>query len=295
MSRARVVLAWMLGLVLAVAVVLLEIAVVLSTTVLDPAFVSSELAGVELHPLIAERARESFPPELALFADTVDEVAPDLESWAHEQLPAGVQASTSYLRGEQGFRVVVSMEEPKRVLGVAIEEQLRNAEAAEMLGIPPARVQAIVAFVLQQLDNLGPDTLVIDETFLDAQTLGLLQQARRYVSYLELSLKVLPIVCILSLLLIAALCSWRLKLAARYVGVALCVAGLAMLATAGLAPVYLPRAVPDGIPSQFVGFVPGFVADCCRPLFVYATATLAAGAVVLLAVLGQERRRRAGG
>jgi len=295
MSGARVVLAWVLGLVLAVAVVALEVAVVLSTTVLNPAFVTSELAGVELHPLIAERARESFPPELALFADTVDEVAPDLESWAHEQLPAVVQAATSYLRGEQDFRVVVSMEQPKRVLGAHIEELLRNAEAAEMLGIPPARVEAIVAFVLQQLDNLVPDVLVIDETFLDAQTLGVLRQARSYVSYLELSLKVLPIVCILSVLLIAALCSWRLKLAARYAGASLCVAGIAVLAVAGLAPVYLPRAIPGAIPAQLVAFVPGFVADCCRPLFAYATATLAAGAVVLLAVLWREGRGRTGG
>jgi len=295
MSGARSVLTWMLGLVLAVAVGLLEGAVVLSTTVLNPAFVTAELAEVELHPLLAERARESMPPELALFADTVDDIAPGLESWAHEQLPALAQAVTSYLKGEQDFRVVVSMEEPKRVLGARIGEELRNAEAAEMLGITPARVEAIVAFVLQQLDSLVPDMLVIDETFLDAQTLGVLRQARRYVSYLNLSLKVLPAVSILSVLLIAALCSWRLKLAARYVGVALCAAGIAVLAVAGLAPVYLPRAVPAAIPAQLVAFVPGFIADCCRPLFVCATATLAAGSVVLLVVLWQEGRRRAGG
>ena len=295
MSGTRTVLAWMLGFVLAVAVVLLEMAIVLSTTVLDPEFVTSKLASIELHPLVAEEAKKQLPPEGLFVVDIIDEVAPELEPWTHEQASTIVRAVDAYLEGDEEFRAVVSLVEPKSVLSVHVEATIRDLGLPHLPGLPVLTEDMIVELVLEELNRRIPDLLVVDETFLDVQTIGALRQARQFVSYLTLSLKVLPVVCILSVLLIVALCSWRLKLAARYVGAALCVAGIASLVVAGLARVYLPRAIPDAIPAQLVAFAPGFIADCCRPLFFYAAATLAAGVGVLLVTLWQHSRGRPGG
>ncbi len=285
----------MLAFVLAVAVVLLEVATVLSTTVLNPAFVSSELAGIELHPLVAEEVKKQLPPEGLFIVDIIDEVAPELEVWMHEQASTIVSAVDAYLEGDEEFRAVVSLVEPKAVLAVHVEATIRDLGVPQLPGLPALAEDMVLDLVLEQMNRRIPDLLVVDEALLDAPTVGMLRQVRQYVWYVNLSLKMLPIVCILSVLLIAGLCLWRLRLAARYVGVALCVAGIAALAAAGLARIYLPRAIPDAIPAQYVAFAPGFIADWCRLLFLYATATLTAGAVVLLVVLWQESRGRTGG
>ncbi|MCK9356199.1 MAG: hypothetical protein M0R22_03495 [Dehalococcoidia bacterium] len=291
MSGLRTVAAWACGVVLAISVVLLEVAIALSSTVLNPAFVSSQLADLELHPLVAAEAEKRLPPEYGFMSDLIAEAAPELEAWAHEQLATVVYAAGAYLKGEGELRAVVSLEEPKLVLATHIEAAARNLTLPLLQFIPADQRDAFLALMLKEMDNRIPDQVEIDETYLGADTVARLHQARQYVAYVIWLRRLLPVVCLLAIIGIAAACSWQIAAADRYVGAALGVAGLIALVVALVARSRLTDSLPAGIPEQFLGFVPGFIADCCRPLILYGVVTLVVGVGLVLLSLDWKRRK----
>jgi hypothetical protein len=262
--------------------VLLELAIALSTTVLNPAFVVSELAHVELHPMVAAEAEKQLPPEYGFMSDIIDEAAPELESWAHEQLATVVYAASAYLEGEAELRAAVSLVEPKLVLAAHIEAAARNSTLPLLQFIPADQRDAFLALMLKEMDNRIPDQVEVDETYLGADTVAGLRQARQYAGYVDWLRRLLPVVCLLAIVAIAAACSWQIAAADRYVGAALGVASLIALVAALVTRSRLTDALPAGIPEQFLGSVPGFIADCCRPLILYGVVTLVVGLGLVL-------------
>lgn len=291
MSGLRNVAAWVAGVVLAISVVLLEVAIVLSTTVLNPAFVSSELGNLVLHPLVAAETEKRLPPEYGFMNDLIVEAAPELESWAHEQLTTVVYAVSAYLEDGGEFGAVVSLEEPKLVLAAHIEEAARNSTLPLLQFIPAAQRDAFLALMLKEMDNRIPDQFEIDETFLGAEMVARLNVARQYATYVDWLRRLLPVVCVLALVAIAAACSWQVGAFDRRAGVALGVAGVTVLIAAGVARSLLPGAIPAGIPEPLAAFVPEFVNRVCRPLILYGVATLVVGLCLVLLSFDWKRRK----
>jgi hypothetical protein len=108
MSALRTITTLFCALVLVVALVLLGVAVSISTTVLNAGFVVSELNNVPVHSIFADQVKKQVPPEAAFLLPIIDEAAVDLEPWAKEQMAVLVEAASLYIKGHGEFNAGIA-------------------------------------------------------------------------------------------------------------------------------------------------------------------------------------------
>ena len=270
MSALRAISTILCAFPLAAALFLLGVAVSISTTVLNPAFIVSELDDVPVHTIFAEEAKKQVPPEAAFLLPLIDEVAVDLEPWAREQMAVVVRAASVYLKGQGEFSAVISLVEAKNLLETRLVEVMRESPPPGLEVLDPQQLDAFVALIVQELDNRFPDYMEITEAFLGAETMDGLRVAREFSGYVTWALRLLPVVALLAILLIALIQSWRGRPVARFIGAALILAGVAGVVAGYLVRSVAPGMLPTEIPPEVSAVLPGLIGDCCHPLLVYS-------------------------
>jgi len=194
-----------------------------------------------------------------------------------------VRAASEYLKGQGEFSAVISLVEAKRYLATRLGEVLRESPPAGMGGLNAQQLDSFVALIVQELDNRFPDYMEIDESFLDAETMAGLRAAREFSVYVTWSVRLLPIIVLLSILLIALFQSWRGRPMARYIGVSLVLAGVAGIVASLLVRSMAPGMLPPDIPPAVLAVLPGVISRCCTPMLWYSgVAALVAVGLILL-------------
>ena len=274
------------GVVLVLCLVVLGPAITLWQTVLNPEFVTSRLDIVDAPALMADQLKQQLPQGTEWLEPVIDEATADMESWANEQVGVVATAATAYLKGEREFRAVISLTEFKSYLQTHLEELLSGLPLDELFNLPPGQTDMFLQVVGDQIATLAPDTLVIDESSLDTETLSALQTGRAYTATLRTVLTVVPIIAVLMALGIALVQRFRPRSTLRYLGIPLAIAGITCLILAFLIPSLVWGQVAGQLPPEVVPLVPGLVSECCTPLFIYSGALVLAGmAFVLLSFL----------
>lgn len=279
MGFLRITVCVLCALVLFVTLVALGIAITVSQTVLNPSFVTSELEEIDVHLLAAEQLKQELPQEASFLAPIIDDAAGDLETWARQQVSAVVYAANAYLKGRQPFRVVISFEEPKSYLKMRLAEVLGDSPPQGFPNIPASEAEAFVEAVETEIDARIPDEMEVDEAYLGAETMSELRTARRYTGYVTTSLRVLPVVAAVMVLIIVLVQKGRGRPISRFTGTAFALGGAASLVTAFVVRSTLPGMVRPEIPTEIGVALPDIVNRCCQPLFIY-------GGIVLLVGLG---------
>ena len=265
------------GIVLVLCLVVLGPAITLWQTVLNPEFVASKLDVVDAPALMADRLKQELPQGTEWLEPIIDTATADLESWANEQVAVVATAATAYLKGEREFRAVISLTEFKSYLQTHLDELLTGLPLDELFNLPPGQMDMFLQVVGGQIATLAPDTLVIDETSLDAETMSALQTGRAYTATLRTVLTLTPIVALVMALVIALVQRFRPRPTLRYLGIPLAIAGATCLVLAFLIPSLVWGQVAGQLPPEVASVVPGIVNDCCTPLFVYSAALILVG------------------
>ncbi len=279
MQVVRVVVCVLCALILAITLIALGAAIAINSTVLNPEFIASELEDVDIHLMLADQAKQEIPPALSFLNPIIDDAAVDLEPWIREQVLTVLHAVNAYLRGEQEFRIVISVEEAKSYLITRLNEVLISSPPPGFPQIPEGEVDAFVRVIEQELDAHIPDVLHIEESDLDEQTMAELRNARQLTSYLTTSLRVLPVIAVLMILVIALVLGWRSRPLSRYVGASFVLAGSLCLGVVLVVRSVLPAMMSPEVPSEVATALPDFISGISHPLVVY-------GAVVLLVGVG---------
>ncbi len=279
MQVVRVVVCVLCALILAITLIALGAAIAINSTVLNPEFIASELEDVDIHLMLTDQAKQEIPPALSFLNPIIDDAAVDLEPWIREQVLTVLHAVNAYLRGEQEFRIVISVEEAKSYLITRLNEVLISSPPPGFPQIPEGEVDAFVRVIEQELDAHIPDVLHIEESDLDEQTMAELRNARQLTSYLTTSLRVLPVIAVLMILVIALVLGWRSRPLSRYVGASFVLAGSLCLGVVLVVRSVLPAMMSPEVPSEVATALPDFISGISHPLVVY-------GAVVLLVGVG---------
>ena len=278
MSALRLLVAALCAILLAVTMVLLGVAITLSSSVLDTDFVVAEVERMPVHTLFAEEAKKQVPPEAEFLLPLVDQAAEDLEPWAKEQAAVIVRAAETFVQGDLSFTAVISLEEPKQYLADHLEEAVLASGLPGFELLNEKQLRSFLAMVVQEIDNRLPDTFRITEEYLEPDMLDGLRTAREYAGWVTWSLRLLPVIAILLVLLIAMVQLFRGRPITRFVGVALLVAGISSIVLWQVAPPLLSGMLPTNIPAAVSAVLPGAVARACESLLVYGVVVLLVGA-----------------
>ena len=282
MKGLRIGIAALCAVLLAATMVLLGVAISLSTTILDSDFVVAQLDDVPVYGLFAEEAKKQVPPEGDFLFPLIDEGEESLEPWAREQSAVLVRAFEMYVKRDQAFSATISLVEPKRYLVGRMEEALRDLGLFELNRLSEEQWQMFQEQIVREVDARVPDSLEITESYFDAGTLAGMRSAREYAGYISLSLRVLPLVALVLVLLIAWMLAWRGRSVTRFAGGGLVAAGIGSLIVRVVAPPALSAMVPSGVPAQMRVELGGFISGCFEPLLVYGIVVLAVGALLVL-------------
>ena len=273
----RTAISALCGIVLVLCLVALGPAITLWQTVLNPDFVTSRLDVIDAPMLVAEQVKHEMPSDTEWLYPVIDKAAADLEAWSLEQISTIARTAIGYIKGEQEFHAVISLVELKTYLNTHLGDLLLELPSDVLPPFPPGQMDMLVQVVGNQLLAMAPDTLQIDESFLDEQMLAQLHNARDLTASLRTVLTVAPIVALLMLLGIALVQRFRPRPTFRYVGIPLAIAGITCLVLALLLPSLVWGAIAGQLPPEVVPVVPGIVNDCCTPLFIYSGVLLLVG------------------
>jgi len=278
MGILRPVVSALCAMLLAVTMVLLGVAVTLSSSVLNPDFLIAEVDRMPVHTLFAEEARKQVPPEADFLLPLVDQAADDLEPWAKEQAAVIVRAAETYVKGDNVFTAVISLVEPKQYLADHLEEAVLSSGLPGIELLNEKQLRAFLAMVVQEIDNRLPDTFRITEEYLEPDMLDGLRTAREYAGWVTWSLRLLPVIAILLVLLIALVQQSRVRAITRFIGVALFVAGISSIVLWQVALSVLPGMLPPEIPAAVSVVLPGAFGRATETLLLYGVVVLLAGA-----------------
>ena len=278
----RTAISVLCGLVLALSLVVLGPAITLWQTLLNPGFLAGELERFDTYPLIADQLKAELPPEAAFLEPVIETAAADLSDWTDRQVAEVARAATAYLKGEQQFRALISLAEPKAYLVANLGRLLDELPPGTLPPIPPAQMDVFVQMVSGQISAMMPDTLLIDEGYLDAETMSMLQTGREYTGLLVTAMWVAGVVALVMLLTILLVWRGRPRPVSRYVGIPLALAGATCLALAFTIPPLITGEIAGQVPAEVVPMVSGIVSDVAQPLFIYSGVVLAVGLVLVV-------------
>jgi hypothetical protein len=281
-SGIRIVVATFLAILLTVTMVLLGVAISVSRTVLNADFVVAQVDEVPVYTFFAEEAKQRVPAGGEFLLPLIDEAAADLEPWAKEQVAVVVRAAERYIKAEGPFIAVISFEEPKRYLSGRLEAALLELGLFDLNQISEQQWQVFLAQIKAEVDARIPDRFELTEAFLDPGTLGGLRTAREYAGYVTLSLRILPVVALVVLLLLAWVLAWSGRFIARFAGGALLLAGIISVVAGYAVQSVVPGMLPPEIPSLVMTALPDIIAAAVRPLVIYGVVVGVVGLVLVI-------------
>jgi len=276
---------------------LLGIVVTLNLTVLNPDFVTSELDKLDVYSVVIEQAKAQLPGQEFIDAETVDEIVTELKPWFEEQADTVIRDVYAYLKGEQELNVVISLEPVRAAVKEKVSEAVLESLPPELQGASQSQIDAYMAQVYAEIDNVIPATFQLSETSAGQQITAQLQQAKQIIGYIDTAYKALIALAVLLVLLIALVHWWQPKPITRSIGITFILVGVAGI-LGSLLDVLIIQALSRlaGESSLLLGLqakLPQLAADLTAPIRMYGIGFLSAGVVlVVISVLFRSPETR---
>ena len=301
MSMAKRVLIGFLSFLLFLSLSGFGLAFAANRTVLNPDFVVSHLDRLDVTSLSKELLREQVPPEVTsivppqFIEELLDDVVTDLEPWIREQAGVAVYAGYDYLLGRsEELLVVIDLEPAKAILRDSLWQSFAESPPLGLGILSPAELESLFGEFYDDISRQMPVTLEIDEGMINTispEIMPLLEQARRYIGYLQIAYGVL-IGATAALVAGIILLDRRVKGATLWLGIPCLICGIfayvstfAIKRFAGLLMAQL------SLPVQLQDWLPQFLTDSLAPLEVYGIVLVAVGAALLIVSVVYRRRQ----
>jgi len=268
-------------------------------TVLNPDFVVSQLERLDVTSLSKELLREQVPPEVTsivppqFIEELLDDVVTDLEPWIREQAGVAVYAGYDYLLGRsEELLVVIDLEPAKAILRDSLWQSFAESPPLGLDILSPAELESLFDELYDDISRQMPATLEINEGMINTislEIMPLLEQARRYIGYLQIAYGVL-IGATAALVTGMILLNRRVKGATLWLGIPCLICGIFVYVStfvikrlAGLLMAQL------SLPVQLQDWLPQFLTDSLAPLEVYGIVLMAVGAALLIVSVAYRR------
>ena len=301
MSLAKKALIGFLSFLLFLSLSGFGLAFVANRTVLNPDFVVSSLDRLDVTSLSRELLREQIPPEVTsivspqFIEELLDDVVTDLEPWIREQSGVAVYVGYDYLLGRsEELLAVIDLEPAKVILRDTLWQSFAESPPLGLDILSPAALESLFDEFYNGISRQMPSTLEINEGMINAispEVMPLLEQARRYIGYLQIAYGVL-IGATAALVAGIILLNRRVKGATLWLGIPCLICGISAYVStfvikrlAGLLMVQL------SLPVQFQDWLPQFLTDSLVSLEVYGIVLMAVGAALLIVSVVYRRRQ----
>lgn len=292
MSMAKRVLTGFLSFLLFLSLSGFGLAFAANRTVLNPDFVVSQLDRLDVTSLSKELLREQVPPEVIsivspqFIEELLDDVVTDLEPWIREQAGVAVYAGYDYLLGRsEELLVVIDLEPAKAILRDSLWQSFAESPPLGLDILSPAELESLFDEFYDDISGQMPATLEINEGMINTislEIMPLLEQARRYIGYLQIAYGVL-IGATVALVTGIILLNRRVKGATLWLGIPCLICGIFVyVSTFVIKRLAELLMVQLSLPVQFQDWLPQFLTDSLAPLEVYGIVLMAVGAALLI-------------
>ena len=263
----------------------LGIIVTINMTVLNPDFVTSELDKLDVYSVVIEQAKEMLPSQEFISDETMDELVAELKPWFEEQAGKLIHDVYAYLKEDRELNVVVSLETVRTAVKANVSEAILGSLPPELLGVQQSVIDAYMAQLYTEIDNVIPATFQLSETSV-GQVAAQLQQIKQIIGYVATVYKVLIVAAVVLVLLIALTHWWQPKPITRSVGITFILVGVACVLDS-LLDVWIVQALSRLVAesSLLLGLeakLPQLAADFMAPIRMYGIGFLSAGIVLVI-------------
>ena len=301
MSMAKRVLIGFLSFLLFLSLSGFGLAFAANRTVLNPDFVVSRLDRLDVTSLSKELLREQVPPEVTFIVppqfieELLDDVVTDLEPWIREQAGVAVYAGYDYLLGRsEELLVVIDLEPAKAILRDSLWQSFAESPPLGLGILSPAELESLFGEFYDDISRQMPATLEINEGMINTispEVMPLLEQARRYIGYLQIAYGVL-IGATAALVVGIILLNRRVKGATLWLGIPCLICGIfAYVSTFVIKRLTGLLMVQFSLPVQLQDWLPQFLTDSLAPLEVYGIVLVAVGVALLIVFVVYRRRQ----
>jgi len=253
MNIVNGIISGILGFLLTVTLIILGGIITVENTILNPAFIISEMEKLDAHSIIINeislQVMDQLPTEVPYVEEIVDETITELEPWVKEQVNFVIYDGLTYLKGKQELHIIIPLDEPRERIKENVREFILESLPPELEGLPPELIQFFLAQVYIEIDNQIPGQIEINEILLGPEVTAQLHHARQVIGYIEIGDIILISLAAILLLLIALLQQWRLKAFFLYSGVPFVTAGTSVLIATSLARSLISGALPAELPQ----------------------------------------------
>lgn len=261
-------------------------------TVLNPDFVIAQLDRLDVPSLAGEALREQIPEEMGFMAEALDDVIADLEPWIREQLSAAVYAGSDYLLGKsESLSLVIDMEPMKESLRDGAWQAFLESPPPELSGIPSAEVEWYFNEFYQEFSEQIPTTIEINESMIGPEIMAPLEQARRYIGYLQIAYRV-AIGAIAAIIVGLIFLHRRVRGATRSIGIPCLSCGIFALVVTFIARHFVGTLITQiDLPAQLQAWLPQFLNDTLAPMQMYGIGLMVTGTALIIVSVVYKRRQ----
>ncbi len=280
------ILSVILGIFLTVSLIILGGIITVENTILNPAFVISEMEKMDAYSIITDQVslqlKGQFPPEVPYVEERIEETITELEPWIREQVNLVIYDGIACLKEEQELHIIIPLEEARGCIKENVKEAILESVPPELEGLPQEIVDLFLTQIYIEIDNQIPEQIEINDSLLGAEVTAQLHQAQQVIRYIEIGDIISISLIVLLVLIIALLQRWRLKAITRYSGLPFIMAGASTLIATFLAGNFISEVIPAELPPEITALLPVLVGDFISPLRTYSTVILAIGIVLLV-------------
>jgi len=261
-------------------------------TVLNPDFVISQLDRLDVPSLAEGMLIEQIPQEMGFMAEALDDVITDLEPWMREQVSTAVYAGYDYLLGKsESLSLVIDMEPMKQSLRESAWQAFLASPPPELAGIPPALVEPYFNEYYGEFSEQIPATVEINESMIGPEIMARLEQARRYIGYLQLAYRV-SIGAMIAIIVGLVFLHREVRGATRSIGIPCLTCGISTYVSTVVIKYFAGMQVAQfGLPAQLQAWLPQFLSDALAPLQMFGIGLMVVGTALLIVSFVYKRHQ----
>jgi len=281
-----------LGFLLFVSLSVFGVAFAANRTFLNPDFVISQLDRLDVPSLAEGMLIEQIPEEMEFMAEALDDVITDLEPWIREQVSTAVYAGYDYLLGKsESLSLVIDMGPMKESLRDSAWQAFLASPPPELQGIPPALVEPYFDEYYGEFSEQIPATVEINESMIGPEIMARLEQARRYIGYLQLAYRV-AIGAMIAIIVGLVFLHRRVRGATRSIGIPCLTCGISTYVSTVVIKYFAGMQMAQfGLPAQLQAWLPQFLNDALAPMQMFGIGLMAAGTALLIVSVVYKRRQ----
>ena len=260
---------------------------VLNDTLLDPDFIAVQVDRLDVSSLAKELTEGQFsgqiPAEAKALEEALYDAIADNEPQLKEQVRSGIYSFYGYLTGESDrLNLTISLELVKEDLRDRMWLYFQQNILPELSGLPQAMIEPYFDEYYQGFSGQIPSEFVIDESSLGPEFMAQIEQARQYLSYVQVGYYAL--IGFMALLVLGIiLINRNVKDTTRRLGVPLLTYGVLEYAGIWLTKYFTPSySAMGGIPPSLQSWLTQLVDDLLAPLEIFSLGLLVSGVILLI-------------